>query len=224
MVFQIKRVDVAEPSRILEVGKHTIGPGQYLLREESNLEVPTDHAQLLVTDDIVSLKTLDKNPCYYIKTKTDKKEILRQNDIYTFKSGDRFGLTPDSFWYEITTCCGLDTTPNPLKLRNSNRKDGHGIESGDQNNVISVSDTEDDAVIFEMSESLEDFNKSAATLLKELEGSSSTQALPTTNKRVQDANDSSTTDIKKAKTEPSPQDMQGAQSGPKNEKDCVCCP
>lgn len=95
-----------------------------------------------------------------MKTKTIRREVLRQSEAYTFSSGDRFGLTPDSHWYEITTFSGQDTFPNPLKSR-STGKDGNQIESGGCKNIIPVSDTDDDSV--KLSGSIDDSNQPDST-------------------------------------------------------------
>lgn len=50
-----------------------------------------------------------------------------------------------------------------------------------------------------------------------------TLAISTAIKRAQHSKDSSTIDIKKAKTGPS-QGSQDAQTEPKKDNDCVCCP
>lgn len=52
---------------------------------------------------------LHQNPCFYIKKGLKETEILRQNNTITLCNGDKFGLLPDAYWYEVLFCSNLET-------------------------------------------------------------------------------------------------------------------
>lgn len=65
---------------------------------------------------------LHQNPCFYIKKETEDTEILRKDETVNLSNGDRFGLLPGSYWYELlelpdsvepTTTPALTTSGSP---------------------------------------------------------------------------------------------------------------
>lgn len=47
---------------------------------------------------------LHQNPCFYTKKGSNDKEILRKCSKETLLNGDRFGLLPANYWYEVLLC------------------------------------------------------------------------------------------------------------------------
>ncbi|KAJ0178533.1 hypothetical protein K1T71_006356 [Dendrolimus kikuchii] len=106
MAFKLVRVDSAEPLKIkLPVGKHVIGRGSFFnIDNIRDKRVSRKHAELEVTNDIITIKSLHQNPCFYIKKNIDTTEILKQNDMSTLSNGDKFGILPQTYWYEVIYC------------------------------------------------------------------------------------------------------------------------
>lgn len=61
---------------------------------------------------------LHQNPCFYIKKGLKETEILRQNNTITLCNGDKFGLLPDAYWFEVLFCSNLET-PNVNSEKNT---------------------------------------------------------------------------------------------------------
>ncbi|RVE46171.1 hypothetical protein evm_009175 [Chilo suppressalis] len=107
MVFKLVRTDSVEPCKImLEVGKHLIGRGKFLDCDDKR--VSRNHGELEVTEDTVIIRALHQNPCFVIKKSTKETEILKQNCTLNISNGDRFGLLPNSYWYELLHCTVSD--------------------------------------------------------------------------------------------------------------------
>ncbi|CAB3259549.1 unnamed protein product [Arctia plantaginis] len=222
MVFKLIRVDEQEPSKILlHVGKHIIGRGKFLHNDDNDKRVSRNHAELEVTDDSVTLKALHRNPCFYTKSNIVETEILQQNNIISLSNGDKFGLIPDTFWYEVIHCSELDIPQNTAACTNESSKD--------ENKVTSNLSSEDEAINFQMSEAQEDSNRTASPSLLNQEESNETNgentvtydpatASGSANKRANDTPDSNPVDVKKIKTEPPTQNVQDAQPGPSNDQ------
>lgn len=47
---------------------------------------------------------LHQNPCFYKRKATEEIVTLKQNCIADLNNGDKFGLLPNSFWYELLHC------------------------------------------------------------------------------------------------------------------------
>ncbi|CAG9793642.1 unnamed protein product [Diatraea saccharalis] len=107
MVFKLIRTDSEEPCKILlGVGKHLIGRGKFLDCDDKR--VSRHHGELEVTEDAVIIKALHQNPCFVIKKGTQETHILKQSCASDIRNGDRFGLLPDSYWYELLHCAIAD--------------------------------------------------------------------------------------------------------------------
>ncbi|XP_037972709.2 aprataxin and PNK-like factor isoform X3 [Plutella xylostella] len=121
MVFRLLRVDCAEPCKIqLSDGVHKFGRGIFLDCEDRR--VSRRHGELRVAAGAVALHALHQNPCFYIKKETEDTEILRKDETVNLSNGDRFGLLPGSYWYELlelpdsvepTTTPALTTSGSP---------------------------------------------------------------------------------------------------------------
>jgi hypothetical protein len=52
---------------------------------------------------------LHQNPCFILKKDTSDTQILKQHCTINISNGDRFGLLPDSYWFELLNCSSDDT-------------------------------------------------------------------------------------------------------------------
>ncbi|XP_022829763.1 aprataxin and PNK-like factor isoform X2 [Spodoptera litura] len=99
MIFKVVRTDTDNNYKIkLPFGVFTIGRSHFKIEED--LRISRNHAQLEVTATTLTLKSLHKNPCFYIK---EGKEIhvLKQDCSVELTHGNKFGLLPEVFWYEV---------------------------------------------------------------------------------------------------------------------------
>ncbi|XP_075978572.1 uncharacterized protein LOC142978140 isoform X2 [Anticarsia gemmatalis] len=171
MVFKLIRVDAQEASKIqLVTGKHIIGRGKFLHDDDSDKRVSRNHAELEVTDDTVTLKSLHQNPCFYIKKNTTDTEILQQNSTISLNNGDKFGLIPDNFWYEVIHCPDIPESPLEVSKENEEVGDGEVNVEREDNNEQKREDKDktsdnDEAIDFDMSEDIEEPNRSASPSL-----------------------------------------------------------
>ncbi|XP_049884686.1 aprataxin and PNK-like factor isoform X2 [Pectinophora gossypiella] len=107
MVFRLVRIDTEEPCKIvLPSGKHLMGRGKLL--ECDDKRVSRKHGEIEVNNDAISIKALHQNPCFYIKKSSEEIVILKLNCVVSLYNGDKFGLLPNSYWYEIFHCTDLD--------------------------------------------------------------------------------------------------------------------
>ncbi|XP_059050714.1 aprataxin and PNK-like factor isoform X2 [Achroia grisella] len=115
MVFKLVRTDSEDPYKIqLEIGTHLIGRGKFLNCDDKR--VSRNHGELQVSEDTVIIKALHQNPCFYLKKDkegTQNTEILRQNCSVALNNGDKFGMLPDSCWYEVLYCTISDVNKTP---------------------------------------------------------------------------------------------------------------
>ncbi|XP_049874593.1 aprataxin and PNK-like factor isoform X2 [Pectinophora gossypiella] len=112
MVFKLVRTDTEEPCKILlPSGKHLIGRGKLL--ECDDKRVSRKHGEIEVNDDAISIKALHQNPCFYVKKNSEETAVLKQNCVVNLANGDKFGLLPNTYWYEILHCAGLDLGDPP---------------------------------------------------------------------------------------------------------------
>lgn len=56
---------------------------------------------------------MHQNPCFYVKKGTDQTQILKINCTASLCNGDKFGLLPDSYWYEVLHCTSIDLNQSP---------------------------------------------------------------------------------------------------------------
>ncbi|CAG9560899.1 unnamed protein product [Danaus chrysippus] len=79
MTIKLIRTDTISPCKInLPKGEHVFGRGKLL--------------------------ELHLNPCFFQKKQSTETEILKLNNTIILNHGDRFGLLPDSYWFEILVC------------------------------------------------------------------------------------------------------------------------
>ncbi|CAB3258994.1 unnamed protein product [Arctia plantaginis] len=203
MVFKLIRTDIQEPCKILlQVGKYLIGRGKFLFENENDKRLGRIHAGLEVTEDTVKLKAFHKKPCYYMRTNFNEQELLLQYKEYELQNGDKFGFTPNSFWYQIVHCTGLDIPQN----RDDFTRGGCAVGSGEQNIVTSDTDTDDETTNAHIRDlvqkSITDYQRYLWRRLVKPEEKENAQAFSTPNKRAHVPNDSSPVKVKKRKTEP----------------------
>lgn len=108
---------------------------------------------------------LHQNPCFYIKNNIAETEILQQNNIISLSIGDKFGLIPDTFWYEVIHCTEREIPQKTAGSTNESMEEEKREESEDLKSVGSKSNSEDEAINFEMNESLGNPNRSASPSL-----------------------------------------------------------
>ncbi|KAH9636786.1 hypothetical protein HF086_009126 [Spodoptera exigua] len=90
MIFKVVRIDTDHNHKIkLPVGIFTIGRGHFKI-DEIDKRISRNHAQLEVTADTLSLKSLHQNPCFYIK-EGKQIHILRQDCSVELTHGNKFG-------------------------------------------------------------------------------------------------------------------------------------
>ncbi|XP_073947664.1 uncharacterized protein isoform X2 [Choristoneura fumiferana] len=103
MVFKLVRVDTEESTKIqLPVGTHLIGRHSCLDCDDKRIS--RNHGRLIVTEDSLVIEALHQNPCFFTKKGSKEKEILRKLSKETLLNGDRFGLLPGNYWYEVLLC------------------------------------------------------------------------------------------------------------------------
>ncbi|KAL0822834.1 hypothetical protein ABMA28_004831 [Loxostege sticticalis] len=116
MVFKLLRTDSDEPCKIqLPVGKHLIGRGKFLDCEDKR--VSRNHGELEVLSDTVVIKALHQNPCFVIRKGTEEVQIVKQNCIINLDNGDKFGLLPNTYWYELLHCAFADIDKDDGKIQ-----------------------------------------------------------------------------------------------------------
>ncbi|XP_052750021.1 aprataxin and PNK-like factor isoform X2 [Galleria mellonella] len=109
MVFKLVRTDSEDPYKIqLDVGTHLIGRGKFLNCDDKRIS--RNHGELQVDEDTVIIKALHQNPCFYLKKGIEETQILRQNCTVNLYNGDKFGMLPDSCWYEVLYCTNSDVS------------------------------------------------------------------------------------------------------------------
>ncbi|KAI5644120.1 zinc-finger (CX5CX6HX5H) motif domain-containing protein [Phthorimaea operculella] len=119
MVFKLVRTDSEEPCKIqLPSGTHLIGRGKFLDCDDKR--VSRNHGELEVVDDTIVMKALHQNPCFYIKKGSGETQILKQACTVNLSNGDKFGLLPNSFWFEVLHCSGVDISRSPEKAADDN--------------------------------------------------------------------------------------------------------
>lgn len=106
MTIKLIRTDAIDCAKIqLHHGDHIIGRGKLL--DCNDKRISREHGELVVNEDSITVKALHQNPCFYTKKGTNETEILRQGNSITLNSGDRFGLLPETYWYEVIHCLEL---------------------------------------------------------------------------------------------------------------------
>ncbi|XP_045766795.1 aprataxin and PNK-like factor isoform X1 [Maniola jurtina] len=107
MTIKLVRTDAVDPCKIqLPLGEHVFGRGKLL--ECDDKRISRQHGKLSVSIDSLTITALHQNPCFFIKKGVTNMEVLRQNNTITLCNGDKFGLLPDTFWYEVIFCSGLE--------------------------------------------------------------------------------------------------------------------
>ncbi|XP_063535481.1 aprataxin and PNK-like factor isoform X2 [Cydia strobilella] len=103
MVFKLVRIDAEEPNKIqLPLGTHLIGRGKFLDCEDKRIS--RNHGHLIITETSVVIEALHQNPCFFTKKGSEEKQVLKKSFKEILENGDRFGLLPGSYWYEVLHC------------------------------------------------------------------------------------------------------------------------
>ncbi|XP_052741817.1 aprataxin and PNK-like factor isoform X2 [Bicyclus anynana] len=127
MTIKLVRTDAEDPCKIqLPLGDHVIGRGKLL--ECDDKRISRQHGKLNVTEDSLTITALHLNPCFYIKKGSTDTEILKQNSTTSLFNGDRFGLLPDTFWYEVLFCSGLEA---PKSCESEKNTEEYCVENND---------------------------------------------------------------------------------------------
>ncbi|XP_063382681.1 aprataxin and PNK-like factor isoform X1 [Cydia fagiglandana] len=103
MVFKLVRIDAEEPNKIqLPLGTHLIGRGKFLDCEDKRIS--RNHGHLIISGTSVVIEALHQNPCFFTKKGSEEKQVLKKSSKEILDNGDRFGLLPGSYWYEVLHC------------------------------------------------------------------------------------------------------------------------
>ncbi|CAH0694359.1 unnamed protein product [Spodoptera exigua] len=190
MIFKVVRIDTDHNHKIkLPVGIFTIGRGHFKI-DEIDKRISRNHAQLEVTADTLSLKSLHQNPCFYIK-EGKQIHILRQDCSVELTHGNKFGLLPEVFWYEVHQFPDDDLIEN-------NKDDTVLVSNGAcGNNEVSTSISDNDPQTNEVTSVPQNADINGVSPQVPLIDSAIT---PT--KRNNSSMDTSPVDVKKVKTEP----------------------
>ncbi|XP_026733730.1 aprataxin and PNK-like factor isoform X3 [Trichoplusia ni] len=233
MVFKLIRIDdQCSSSKIqLSTGVHVIGRGKFLHNDDTDKRVSRNHAELEVTDDAVTLKALHQNPCFFIKKDTDKKELLQQDCTVSLYHGDRFGLIPNHFWYEVLNCPSqggeetpiVDEVTKEVRIKEARDVGASETEENSADTRDSAKDSEE-TIQFENNEEDADQNCSCSpSIMNNDQEPTEEYEVPldpdakTPLKRSNSFRETSPIDVKKVKTEPDDGVDTGASvAGPSN--------
>ncbi|KAM3957718.1 uncharacterized protein ACR2FA_008230 [Aphomia sociella] len=128
MVFKLVRTDTEDPYKIqLKAGTHLIGRGKFLNCDDKR--VSRNHGELEVNEDTVIIKALHQNPCFYIKKGIEDTQILRQNSTVNLNNGDKFGMLPDSYWYEVLHCIMPDVNRQTPERQAVDNFDNYSVDT-----------------------------------------------------------------------------------------------
>ncbi|XP_047993685.1 aprataxin and PNK-like factor isoform X2 [Leguminivora glycinivorella] len=117
MVFKLVRIDAEEPNKIqLPLGTHLIGRGKFLDCEDKRIS--RNHGHLIISGNSVVIEALHQNPCFYTKKGSEEKQVLKKSCKEILDNGDRFGLLPGSYWYEVLHCT-TDTDSQATDVSNT---------------------------------------------------------------------------------------------------------
>ncbi|CAG4950957.1 unnamed protein product [Colias eurytheme] len=126
MVIKLVKVDSTDATKItLSIGTHIFGRGKLLNVEDKR--VSRKHGELQVKEDKLIVKALHQNPCFYKKDKSDVQVLKCDCEIELFH-GDRFGLLPDSLWFEVISY----TTNDEAAIENEAISEQENIENYDE--------------------------------------------------------------------------------------------
>ncbi|XP_045516312.1 aprataxin and PNK-like factor isoform X1 [Pieris brassicae] len=100
MPVKLIRTDVDTLKKIaLSPGSHIIGRGEHL--EVFDKRVSRKHAKIEVKNDSIVVNALHHNPVFYTKRGSSKSEALTLNSVVVLSNGDKIGLLPRTYWFEI---------------------------------------------------------------------------------------------------------------------------
>ncbi|KAL4713127.1 hypothetical protein ACJJTC_004513 [Scirpophaga incertulas] len=209
MVFKLVRTDSAEPCKIeLPTGKHLIGRGRLFNCDDKR--VSRNHGDIEVTDNTVTIYALHENP-FFIKKKGNKEtQILNQNSSIIINNGDRFGLLPDSYWYELMYCANTETATDKVALDPECNQDTSSSESGanleiadlDSNNTLVNNSPESPSLLTQQESSDTLVLDNHADIDQQRASSPSANILNQQAKRQHSSSDETpTVDVKKIKAE-----------------------
>ncbi|XP_026499950.2 aprataxin and PNK-like factor isoform X1 [Vanessa tameamea] len=103
MTIKLIRIDASNSTKVqLGHGEHIVGRGKLL--DCNDKRISREHGELLVDDETITIKALHLNPCFFKLKDSKAIEILHLGSSKTLHNGDRFGLLPDDFWYEVIYC------------------------------------------------------------------------------------------------------------------------
>ncbi|XP_046968849.1 aprataxin and PNK-like factor [Vanessa cardui] len=103
MTIKLVRIDASNCTKVQLVhGEHIVGRGKLL--DCNDKRISREHGELLVDDKTITIKALHLNPCFFKLKDSKAIEILNLGSSKTLNSGDRFGLLPEDFWYEVIYC------------------------------------------------------------------------------------------------------------------------
>ncbi|XP_037302553.1 uncharacterized protein LOC119192927 isoform X1 [Manduca sexta] len=99
-----------------------LGEANFPFENEYDNKVSRNHAELLVTDDEVTLTALHSNPCFYMKKQHKSVQVLNKDSCIVLGCGDKFGILPHIYWYELIFCSQL---PEDAESAKDNKKEGN---------------------------------------------------------------------------------------------------
>ncbi|XP_061715433.1 aprataxin and PNK-like factor isoform X2 [Cydia pomonella] len=181
MVFKLVRIDAEEPNKIqLSLGTHLIGRGKFLDCEDKRIS--RNHGHLIITGTSVVIEALHQNPCFFTKKDSEEKQVLKKSCKEVLNHGDRFGLLPGSYWYEVLHCT-TETDSQATDVSNTEELDP-GEDKNDQDSQIDQTlnaenvnsnvneerknqeeDNEDSVLNFDLNETVENAGRSESPSL-----------------------------------------------------------
>ncbi|XP_022118262.2 aprataxin and PNK-like factor isoform X2 [Pieris rapae] len=100
MPVKLVRTDIDTLKKItLPPGSHIIGRGELL--EVFDKRVSRKHAKIEVKNDSIVVNALHHNPVFYTKRGSSKSEALTLDSMVVLSNGDKIGLLPRTYWFEI---------------------------------------------------------------------------------------------------------------------------
>ncbi|KAJ8964411.1 hypothetical protein NQ317_015849 [Molorchus minor] len=98
----VKIYNLDSPNNVVSTfpeGKHVIGRGAILNCHDKR--VSRKHALITIENDVVMIKAVHVNPCFYKSVSENSIKILSKDSSTVLSDGDQFALLADSFWFQV---------------------------------------------------------------------------------------------------------------------------
>ncbi|XP_047503540.1 aprataxin and PNK-like factor isoform X1 [Pieris napi] len=122
MPVKLVRTDVDTLKKItLTPGSHIIGRGELL--EVFDKRVSRKHAKIEVNNDSIVVNALHHNPVFYTKRGSSKSEALALNSMVVLSNGDKIGLLPRTYWFEIIVVDEKNSSEQTNNIKENKNED-----------------------------------------------------------------------------------------------------